>query len=162
MVGKPGGYFEPCHFPSRTTLHCGALGSHCFSSWGAQGSRCIRSVVRRQVKSSQVRDQTCVPCTGRQIPSPCTRREVPSAALRHKSNNYRFVFIEGRCKSPFWDSELFDYFVLSIQFQSEDWKYFQTSFCVGSGLEEWTKTLNLTSSILIQASSEFAGQEAKG
>ena len=94
-------YFEPCHFPSRTTLHCGALGSHCFSSRGAQGSRCIRSVARRQVKSSQVRDQTCVPCTGRQIPRPCTRREVPSAALRHKSNNYRFVFIEGRCKSPF-------------------------------------------------------------
>ena len=61
-------------------LHC-VLAScgGCFC--GAQAFKCVYLVDGRCVESSQARDQTCVPCTGRRILNHWTTWEVPKEIL---------------------------------------------------------------------------------
>ena len=85
------------------TLCCGAQASHCggFSCCGAQALGVRASVVaarrlsscgtraqlpHRHVGSSRTRDQTHVPCIGRQILNHCATREVPTITSEQENS----------------------------------------------------------------------------
>ena len=66
-------------FQSTGSRHAGF--SSC-STW-AQQLWHVGLVVLRHVGSSQTRDGTCVPCTGRRILNHCATREVPTIHFKH-------------------------------------------------------------------------------
>ena len=60
---------------ARVTLHLRCPGFSCCTA-GA-----LRHAASPHVESSQMRDQTCVPCVGRRILIYCTTREVPRSTI---------------------------------------------------------------------------------
>ena len=89
--------------------NCGAWTSHCscFFCCGAQALGCVGSVVvwlpglvaSRQVESSRKRDETCVPCSGRQIPNHWTTREVQNISLSW-SKTLQWLLLQNWAKIP--------------------------------------------------------------
>ena len=89
--------------------NCGAWTSHCscFFCCGARALGRVGSVVvwlpglvaSRQVESSRKRDETCVPCSGRQIPNHWTTREVQNISLSW-SNTLQWLLLQNWAKIP--------------------------------------------------------------
>ena len=84
LVAESRGYssLQCAGFPLQWLLLLWSMGSRRagFSSCGMQAQQLWRTglVAPRHVGSSRARDQTHVPCIGRQILNHCTTREVPS------------------------------------------------------------------------------------